>query len=186
MDDIIIQKSSTENLAHYLNQEWLETNQLGGYASSSILNCHTRKYHGLLTVEIPTHTEKQLLLSQLEEEITLDHQTYPLSFFGYRNCYFHGRGFDYFTEFKQSIFPEFIYQCDSHRITRKLMMLNHQNTVLVRYDIERTGADLIHPEINANGNKNSEALFQMKIRPLFAMRNFHGVQKLQAIYSVSL
>ncbi|HBC71249.1 MAG TPA: hypothetical protein DCZ38_00500, partial [Coxiellaceae bacterium] len=31
-----------------LSLEWLETNGLGGYASSTITNCHTRKYHGLL------------------------------------------------------------------------------------------------------------------------------------------
>jgi len=31
-----------------LNLEWLETNGLGGFASSTVIGLNTRRYHGLL------------------------------------------------------------------------------------------------------------------------------------------
>jgi hypothetical protein len=36
------------NYTESIQNEWLETNGLGGWASSSMIGCNTRRYHGLL------------------------------------------------------------------------------------------------------------------------------------------
>ena len=56
-------RSECLNLEDALKHEWLETNGLGGYAATTIVNCHTRKYHGMLAATIPELNEKFVLLS---------------------------------------------------------------------------------------------------------------------------
>lgn len=41
-----------EKFEDVINNEWLITNGIGGYASSTISNCNTRKYHGLLVAAL--------------------------------------------------------------------------------------------------------------------------------------
>ncbi|MEC7228296.1 MAG: glycogen debranching enzyme N-terminal domain-containing protein, partial [Candidatus Latescibacterota bacterium] len=42
--------NTTRDLAHATHREWLETNGLGGWSSSTLCMAHTRRYHGLLVV----------------------------------------------------------------------------------------------------------------------------------------
>ena len=44
-------RPACQNLRKALRKEWLETNGLGDYASSSLVCCNTRKYHGLFVTE---------------------------------------------------------------------------------------------------------------------------------------
>ena len=61
------------NLKYSLDREIVKTNRFGGYASSTLVNCHTRKYHGLLVVPQPQiDHEKHVLLSSLDEVIVTD------------------------------------------------------------------------------------------------------------------
>ena len=41
-------KDELVNLEYSLKREVLATNRAGGYMSSTIIGCNTRKYHGLL------------------------------------------------------------------------------------------------------------------------------------------
>ncbi|MGZ6275227.1 MAG: glycogen debranching enzyme N-terminal domain-containing protein, partial [Syntrophales bacterium] len=47
-----VDERTSSNLERALTLEWLDTNGLGGYASSTILSCNTRKYHGLLVANL--------------------------------------------------------------------------------------------------------------------------------------
>jgi len=57
-----------------LSREWLETNGLGGFASSTVIGLNTRRYHGLLTASTTPPTGRVLLLSKLEETVVIDGQ----------------------------------------------------------------------------------------------------------------
>ena len=54
-----------------LKKEWVVTNGLGGYASSTILGINTRKYHGLLVVSFNPPVDRRVLLSKLDEAIVI-------------------------------------------------------------------------------------------------------------------
>ena len=62
-----------------LNREWLETNGLGGFASSTIVGLNTRRYHGLLTAATKPPVGRLVLLSKLEETLIIDGRRYELS-----------------------------------------------------------------------------------------------------------
>ena len=50
-----------------LKQDWIITNGLGGYSSSSILGINTRKYHGLLVAPLNPPGNRNLILSKVDE-----------------------------------------------------------------------------------------------------------------------
>jgi hypothetical protein len=45
---IQFERKTCDDLEAALRREWLETNGLGGFASSTIIGLNTRRYHGLL------------------------------------------------------------------------------------------------------------------------------------------
>ena len=55
----------------YNIKEWVVTNGLGGYASSTILGINTRKYHGLLVASFNPPVDRRVLLSKLDEAIVI-------------------------------------------------------------------------------------------------------------------
>ena len=70
---------SCHNLEAALQREWLETNGLGGFASSTILGLNTRRYHSLLTAATKPPVGRLVLLAKLEETLIVDGQRFALS-----------------------------------------------------------------------------------------------------------
>ncbi len=143
-----------------LTREWLETNGLGGYASGTIANCHTRKYHGLLVASLAKPAGAFVLLSRLEDTVEAGGVQHPLSTSQYGEV-FAPDGHARQVRFGQELCPEFVYDCGGLTVTRRIMMLPGQDTVLVRYDIE--------------GGDDAEAV--LRVRPLLAFRNIHAVTR---------
>jgi len=67
------------NLAAATQREWLETNGLGGFASSTISGLNTRRYHGLLTAALTPPVGRFVLLSKLEETLIVNGERFELS-----------------------------------------------------------------------------------------------------------
>ena len=74
-------------------REWLETNGLGGFASSTIIGLNTRRYHGLLTAATKPPVGRILMLSKLEEVLVIDGRRYELSANQYEGAV-HPKGFE--------------------------------------------------------------------------------------------
>ena len=70
---------SVHRLDELLKGEWLVTNHVGGYASSTIPALNTRKYHGLLVAAMSPPVRRLVLLSRVEEVITCDGWPTPLA-----------------------------------------------------------------------------------------------------------
>src|SRR4051812_16178345 len=62
-------RSELNDFSDAIQHEWLETNGLGGWSGSTVLNCHSRRYHGLLVAATNPPTERMNLLSKLDETI---------------------------------------------------------------------------------------------------------------------
>ncbi|MBL7958797.1 glycogen debranching enzyme N-terminal domain-containing protein, partial [bacterium] len=60
-------------------KEWIETNGIGGFASSTIIGANVRRYHGLLVASLKPPTHRFVLLSKLEENISISGKTYEFS-----------------------------------------------------------------------------------------------------------
>src|SRR5438477_7122891 len=93
-----------QDLNAALQREWLETNGLGGFASSTITGLNTRRYHGLLIAAINPPVGRMVLLSKLEETLVVNGERYDLSVNRYPNTV-HPQGHCYLKEFRIDPFP---------------------------------------------------------------------------------
>src|SRR5438445_13771329 len=88
-------------------KEWLETNGLGGFASSTVEGLNTRRYHGLLVAALPPPVGRAVLLSKFEETLFLGGRSYDLGCKQYPRV-LHPLGFHYLQMFRLSPFPTFL------------------------------------------------------------------------------
>ena len=102
-------KVTKENLSleKAIEREWMITNGLGGYASSTILGINTRKYHGLLIAPLMPPAGRYLILSKLDESITLGDKKY--SFFSNIGKNYISKGYKYQTSFEKDVIPKYTY-----------------------------------------------------------------------------
>ena len=59
----------------HLQEEWLATNGLGGYASGTVGGAITRRYHGLLIAALPNPLGRMMMLNGLSERLRLPDHT---------------------------------------------------------------------------------------------------------------
>ncbi len=152
------------NLAEASEREWLETNGIGGFASSTITGLHTRRYHALLTAATKPPVGRMVLLSKLEETLVIDGQRYELSGNQYPNAV-HPQGYQYLKEFRLDPFPTFVYQVRDIEITKTVFMLDGKNTTVIQYALPQTGT-------LACSMRAGECV--LEVRPLIAFRDYHA------------
>ena len=117
-----------------LRREWLETNGLGGFASSTIMGLNTRRYHGLLVAATKPPVGRLVLLSKLEETLFIEGQPFDLS----ANLYpgvVHPQGFRYLKQFRLDPFPVFTYEIEGIEIEKTLFMIQGENSTVVQYEL---------------------------------------------------
>lgn len=146
------------NLENGLKKEWLVTNGIGGFASSTIIGANTRKYHGLLVVPIIPPARRRLILSKIDESIIIDKRKYEL-FTNVGKKYI-SQGYKYQISFEKSMLPVFQYKVEDVEITKIICMEHFKNTVGVYYKIK-------------NGKKSSKLI----LTPVMNFRNAHGINK---------
>jgi predicted glycogen debranching enzyme len=149
------------NLDLALRREWLETNGLGGFASSTITGLNTRRYHGLLVAATKPPVGREVLLSKLEETLLIDGQPFDLSSNRYPGVVY-PQGFRYLTDFRLDPFPIFTYVVEGIVIEKTAFMVYGENTTVVQYELKTT---------NRSQPPNS---LRLEIRPLIAFRDYHG------------
>ena len=76
---IEIRSDICRDFAEVSSREWLETNGIGGYASSTVSGANSRRYHGLLIAATKPPLGRMVLLSKLEETVIIDGERYDLS-----------------------------------------------------------------------------------------------------------
>jgi glycogen debranching enzyme len=147
------------NLETALRREWLETNNLGGFASATITGANTRRYHGLLTAALRPPTGRVVLLSKLEETLVLDGKRFDLSTNLYETDVVHPQGFRLQVDFRLDPFPVFTYQVGDARIEKTVFMPHGDNATVVRYRVHAPGTA------------------SLEVRPLVAFRDYHSLQR---------
>jgi predicted glycogen debranching enzyme len=145
-----------------LTREWLETNGLGGYASSTIFGLNTRKYHGMLTVALSPPVARVLLASHIDETVIINGVRLEISSNEYDAIVF-PEGYRYLDEVRLDPYPVFTYVVGGVRLEKSIFMVHGENTTYVTYSIERL----------PNGPRQSQVV--LEIRPLLAFRDHHGL-----------
>ncbi|MES1261176.1 MAG: glycogen debranching enzyme N-terminal domain-containing protein, partial [Acidobacteriota bacterium] len=138
-----------------LEREWLETNGIGGFASSTVPGINTRRYHGLLTAALRPPVDRYVLLSKVEETVFLNGAKYHLSANLYPGA-IHPRGHVHLKNFRLDPFPIFTYEVGGVEIEKSVFMVHGQNTTVIEYQIVGAGE------------------CTLEVRPLIAFRDYHS------------
>jgi len=154
-----ITHDTLQDLQASTSREWLETNGLGGFSSSTIIGLNTRRYHGLLTAATKPPVGRIVMLSKLEETLVIDGRRYELSANQYPGVV-HPQGFNYQTGFRLEPFPVFTYEVEGLVLQKSVFMVQLQNTTVIYYELKpkHKGFDSI----------------RLEVRPLIAFRDYHS------------
>jgi predicted glycogen debranching enzyme len=136
--------------------EYLETNGLGGWSSSSITGAHTRRYHGLFVAAINPPTDRMVLLSKLDETIVTEKARYELNCNNYNGDVLSPGGNQYLESFTRDFFPKWVYEVNGIRLKKVICMIHGENTVVISYEVEK-----------------AESPFTLELLPLMAARGYH-------------
>lgn len=141
-------------LKECLGKEWVISNGIGGFASSSILGANTRRYHGLLIASLMPPARRHLIISKLDESIIVNEEEYNL----FTNvCKNHiSDGYKYLESFEKDYLPVFTYKINDIKIVKTISMVYGKNTVVVQYKI-----------------KNGKNEAKLKLAPIVNFRDFH-------------
>lgn len=145
-----------------LKREWIITNGIGGYCSSTIIGANTRKYHGLLVAPLLPPAGRMLILSKLDENIKTNGKSYDLYTNVCKN--YISDGYKKLKSFEKEYIPIFEYQVEEIKIKKFICMEYGKNTVVVYYYI-----------------KNQNAKSMLTLAPIMNYRDFHCVNKSEKI-----
>ncbi len=139
-----------------ITKEWIITNGIGGYSSSTILGINTRKYHGLLVAPLTPPARRHVILSKLDESIEIESKKYNLYSNMCKN--YISDGYKYLQSFEKEYVPIFTYKVENMKISKVICMEHGKNTVCVLYNIK---------------NKGPKAKFT--VAPIVTFRDFHSM-----------
>ena len=152
------EKASLINYEEAVQFEWLETNGLGGWASSTIINSNTRRYHGLLVSSTTPPIERMVLVSKIDERLIINNQPFELGVNDFGDA-INPMGNQYLTKFTKDLLPEWTYELNGITIKKTICMVQGENTTVVVYTVLKAP--------NA---------FTLELQPFIAARDYHTLQ----------
>ena len=153
-------KDELVNLEYSLKREVLATNRAGGYMSSTIICCNTRKYHGLLIVPIKEfNDENHVLLSSLDETVVQHGQAFNLGIHKYPGNY-EPRGHKYIVDFEYEPVFTLTYRVGGVLLKKEIVLVHNEEQLLIRYTLLEA-----HSET------------WLRLKPFLAYRNVHALSK---------
>lgn len=159
-------KAASQQMQALLQREWLDANQRGSFSSSTILDCPTRRYHGLLVSDAGYLPDKYNFLAKMEASLTHRGRTIDLFTNKHPNGTYFPEGHNHFEYFRYERFPAIGYRVGPFLIERSLCLLYEADVLLIRYRmLEGDSA-------------------QLTLRPLLAYRSFHHLRQETAEFQV--
>ena len=159
MSALTFDKSELGNLEYSLQREMLATDRKGGYMSTTIVCCNTRKYHGLMVAPIDESDETYVLLSSLDETVIQHNQSFNLALHRYKGVY-EPRGHKYITDFEYTPTPTITYRVGGVILRKELLWIHKRTQLMIRYTLVDAHSDTT-----------------LRLRPFFAFRNKHSLSK---------
>ena len=137
MSYLRLEKAVMTNLQESLRREFLRTNRSGAYSSSTLVDCNTRKYHGLLVVPVPElDDENHVLLSSLDCTVIQHGAEFNLGLHKYQGNNFSPNGHKYIREFDATKVPTTTYRVGGVILKKEVIFQHYEDRILIRYTLE--------------------------------------------------
>ena len=134
MSYLKFEKALMTNLQESLPKELLRTNRSGAYSCSTIVDCNTRKYHGLLVVPVPElDDENHVLLSSLDPTVIQHGAEFNLGLHKYQGNNFSPMGHKYIREFDCDKVPTTLYRVGGVILKKEVVFQHYEDRILIRY-----------------------------------------------------
>ena len=136
MSYLRLEKAVMTNLQESLVREYLRTNRSGAYSSSTLVDCNTRKYHGLLVVPVPElDDENHVLLSSLDCTVIQHGAEFNLGLHKYQGNNFSPNGHKYIREFDATKVPTTTYRVGGVILQKEVIFQHYEDRILIRYTL---------------------------------------------------
>ncbi|MEG0814740.1 MAG: amylo-alpha-1,6-glucosidase [Mucinivorans sp.] len=156
MSALHFDKAQIGNLEYSLQREMLSTNRAGGYMSTTIVCCNTRKYHGLMVCPVRSLGDEEfVLLSSLDETIVQHGQSFNLALHRFEGNY-EPRGHKYITDFQYTPCPTITYRVGGVVLKKEMLWVHSAEQLLIRYTLLEAHSQTF-----------------LRLRPFLAFRNRH-------------
>lgn len=124
------------NLEESLRRELLRTNRSGAYSCSTIVDCNTRKYHGLLVVPVPElDDDNHVLLSSLDVTVIQHGAEFNLGLHKYQGNNYSPKGHKYIREFDCDKVPTTLYRVGGVLLKKEVVFQHYEDRILIRYTL---------------------------------------------------
>jgi predicted glycogen debranching enzyme len=161
MSYLKFEKSELVNLEYSLTRELIRSNRAGSYASTTIIGCNTRKYHGLLVCPLEEMDgDHHVLLSTLDATVVQHEKEFNLGIHKYEGDHYIPRGHKYVREFDTTKASYLVYRVGGVILSREMLLASKAEQVLVKYTLLDAHSDTL-----------------LRLRPFLAFRNFHALSK---------
>ncbi len=161
MGYLTFDKSQLINLEYSLSKEVLRTNRAGSYASTTLVGCNTRKYHGLLACpRVKGSDERIILLSSLDVTVVQHEKEFNLGIHKFQGDLYIPRGHKYIHDYLVEVVGETIYRVGGVLLKRESLLTEKKEQILIKFTLLESQAPVV-----------------LKIRPFLAFRNIHDLTK---------
>ncbi|MCH5306679.1 MAG: glycogen debranching enzyme family protein [Prevotella sp.] len=151
------EKAVMTNLEESLRRELLRTNRSGAYSASTLVDCNTRKYHGLLVVPVPElDDDNHVLLSTFDCTVIQHGAEFNLGLHKYQGNNYSPKGHKYIREFTCDVVPTTLYRVGGVLLKRETIFQAYEDRILIRYTLE-----------------DSHSAVKLRFRPFLAFRSVH-------------
>ncbi len=152
-------ETANVTLERLLEKEWLLSNTRGGYASSTVVGCNTRRYHGLLVGSLSPPVKRILALASCLETVFVGPEEFNLSTFEFPGK-ITSLGYLRLKGFSKDYGVHFHYDIGGQHLTKSLYLSREQDTAAIVYEF----GEIIHR-------------IEFAVQPFVAMRDFHSLQR---------
>lgn len=157
MKKIEFSHKDLSNLQFALTKEILRANISNAYACTTLTSCNTRKYHGLLITPQPKiDNQNHLLLSSLDEVVTVEEQEFNLACHRYRNGVIYPKGHKYLQSYVVDLIPTHIYKVGNAVLLKQMLFQEKKDRLLIKYTLQKSDVNI-----------------GLSLRPLLAFRQVH-------------
>jgi predicted glycogen debranching enzyme len=147
------------NLEESLKREILRTNRSGAYHCTTIVDCNTRKYHGLLVMPVPAlNNDNHVLLSSLDETVIQHGAEFNLGLHEYERDNYSPKGHKYIRQFDCEEMPRTVYRVGGVVLAKEKVFTTFGNRFLMKYTL----LDAHSPTI-------------LRFKPFLAFRSVHAL-----------
>ncbi len=161
MSFLKFEKSELVNLEYALSRELIRSNRAGSYASTTIIGCNTRKYHGLLVCPLDEMGgDHHVLLSTLDATVLQHDKEFNLGIHKYEGDQYVPKGHKYVRDFDATRASYLIYRVGGVVLSREILMASKAEQVLVRYTLLEANSDTL-----------------LRLSPFLAFRDQHALSK---------